>query len=524
MMNFSGIVLIVAVITLGDVVLACNNDPHQGVLVVAVGSFLSDSSEQGINWSPSEIKGQMKFNTDTCQYEKSLQGLPLNKIYDWKVAFNGKWGGDKGCNGGGNCQYSSGSTGAVLLIYNPFNGQLSTRPLSSTDQTSAPSSSTSVTVTCSNPFRDRIVRASGDFQTDLGSLASWSATEANSLMTLDPSLCLYRLILSGLKSSTSYEWKVTFDNAWSGSIGCGNNGNCKFSTGLAGTVELVFDPQTKQLSFRALQTVCGNGQCELGETCRTCSIDCGPCPPAVCGDGKCEDAETCQTCPDDCGRCPICGDDICQPTENHQTCPQDCPNELPGCNVFREESCLSGSQSSANPGVEEKRWQTPKPDAKDYQASFQNYHVLVGYADIVYIGTDRRSADVCLQTRHRYSSSVTLTYSFDGDEQTAKCKRFTNAYTGILIASVIGSDGSSLELPEIDFVWNVQSLGERAGDYRNGQKGAVAEMFGWPHKDVKAECEFLGKAGYLGVKLFPVHEQLMSTQPFENSMNPWYFM
>ncbi|CAF4245869.1 unnamed protein product, partial [Rotaria sordida] len=44
------------------------------------------------------------------------------------------------------------------------------------------------------------------------------------------------------------------------------------------------------------------------------------------------------------------------------------------------------------------------------------------------------------------------------------------------------------------------------------------------HKDVKEKCEFLGKAGYLGVKLFSVHEQLMSIQLFENAMNPWYFM
>lgn len=50
------------------------------------------------------------------------------------------------------------------------------------------------------------------------------------------------------------------------------------------------------------------------------------------------------------------------------------------------------------------------------------------------------------------------------------------------------------------------------------------ELFGWPHKDVESECEIIAKAGYLGVKLFPVHEQLMSTQPFEDVMNPWYFM
>jgi alpha-amylase len=73
-------------------------------------------------------------------------------------------------------------------------------------------------------------------------------------------------------------------------------------------------------------------------------------------------------------------------------------------------------------------------------------------------------------------------------------------------------------------IWNAQPIASRPGDYRNGQKGGVAEMFGWPHKDVEQECEILAKAGYLGVKLFPVHEQLMSTQPFNNVMNPWYFM
>lgn len=46
--------------------------------------------------------------------------------------------------------------------------------------------------------------------------------------------------------------------------------------------------------------------------------------------------------------------------------------------------------------------------------------------------------------------------------------------------------------------------------------GAVPEMFGWPHKDIEKECELMAKAGYLGVKLFPVHEQLMSYQPFSN--------
>ena len=28
-------------------------------------------------------------------------------------------------------------------------------------------------------------------------------------------------------------------------------------------------------------------------------------------------------------------------------------------------------------------------------------------------------------------------------------------------------------------------------------------MFGWPHGDVEAECEALGKMGWMGVKVFP---------------------
>ena len=112
-------------------------------------------------------------------------------------------------------------TGAVLLIYNPYNSQLSTTPLTDAQttapgaSTSAPSILTSAPSTCSNPFRGRVVRAAGDFQPELGSPAPWLATEANSLMTLDEASCLYLLVLSGLTPSKFYEWKVTLDNAWS---------------------------------------------------------------------------------------------------------------------------------------------------------------------------------------------------------------------------------------------------------------------------------------------------------------------
>ena len=35
-------------------------------------------------------------------------------------------------------------------------------------------------------------------------------------------------------------------------------------------------------------------------------------------------------------------------------------------------------------------------------------------------------------------------------------------------------------------------------------------MFGWPYADVAEECGFLAKAGYMGVKVFPPQESVLS--------------
>lgn len=43
-------------------------------------------------------------------------------------------------------------------------------------------------------------------------------------------------------------------------------------------------------------------------------------------------------------------------------------------------------------------------------------------------------------------------------------------------------------------------------------------------EDIEKECKHIAEAGYLGVKLFPHQEQVMSLQPDNNLMNPWYFM
>jgi hypothetical protein len=59
------------------------------------------------------------------------------------------------------------------------------------------------------------------------------------------------------------------------------------------------------------------------------------------------------------------------------------------------------------------------------------------------------------------------------------------------------------------FIWDKQAVDVPATN--NGQKVAIVELFGWPYNDVANECEFLGKAGWAGVRIWPA--QGMSKPP-----------
>jgi alpha-amylase len=200
--------------------------------------------------------------------------------------------------------------------------------------------------------------------------------------------------------------------------------------------------------------------------------------------------------------------------------------ELPNCESFNDEFCQAHDQIHANAGVEKRRWQTPKPGHPGHQASFQDYHSLVGYADITYTDDSARThADVCIVATHKHPQLVSLFYYFNNRKHSSNCERFDSNQKSPVSLSVQGSDGTRLTLPPVSFAWNVASLSERAGDYRSGQKGAIVDFVGWPHRDVEKECELLGKAGYLGAKLFPVNEHLMSNEPDDatGALNPWYY-
>lgn len=155
----------------------------------------------------------------------------------------------------------------------------------------------------------------------------------------------------------------------------------------------------------AVAPFCGDDICNNGETCNTCSGDCGSCPPGTCtpgsyrcagscelircnaagdgwvtdelcspntrctivfgnqciaspgscggslycGDGTCSVGEDCSSCAADCGACAVCGDGTCEAGEDCSSCSADCGSCLgpaPTAGYDLEVYEFSGGQQS----------------------------------------------------------------------------------------------------------------------------------------------------------------------------------
>ncbi|EAY23285.1 Alpha amylase, catalytic domain containing protein [Trichomonas vaginalis G3] len=193
---------------------------------------------------------------------------------------------------------------------------------------------------------------------------------------------------------------------------------------------------------------------------------------------------------------------------------------LDNCNTYQTFSC-NGNSGDMDSKYFQNKWNTPKRGEDRWKPGFQDMSTLTGYAQLKY-ASGMKSCTVNIITKT--SKSLSLTYYFDGVAQYSNSKTFDSSYNKVLKVKVIAASGEVLELDGIDFAWNAAPIKSRRFDYRNGQKGAIVEMFGWPDDDIAQECQFLADAGYLGVKVFPHQEQVMSYQPFNGEMNPWYFM
>ncbi|DBA03479.1 TPA: hypothetical protein N0F65_002887 [Lagenidium giganteum] len=191
------------------------------------------------------------------------------------------------------------------------------------------------------------------------------------------------------------------------------------------------------------------------------------------------------------------------------------------------DSC-KGNENSYPDSVEARRWQTPPRHASDWSEEYQDYRSLTGYAHVVY-NSDRTSATVTVRTKLRVDpSSVNCKYSFNNAVSTSnefKATKDTHDELLITVECSAGSDNWTLGLDPVNFVWQANKVDQPA-DMENGQRGAIVDLFGWPYKDIEAECkDFLGKAGYMGVKINPPQESVMSDRlPQDDQRNPWYYI
>ena len=200
---------------------------------------------------------------------------------------------------------------------------------------------------------------------------------------------------------------------------------------------------------------------------------------------------------------------------------------LPGCETYHENQC-QGNVITSNASVAANRWYTPDASLEGTPASFQDYAHIVSYAHIQY--SDATLAEATVKVIVKTASNKTaLSYIFGNESTSSNTQVFSSANaSGPLQITVIGRNAGKeykISLEPIDFAWNIPRLPlNLSRAYQNGTRGAIVEMFGWPDKDIELECAFLAKSGYLGVKLYPHQEQVMSGEPFQNLLNPWYFM
>lgn len=183
---------------------------------------------------------------------------------------------------------------------------------------------------------------------------------------------------------------------------------------------------------------------------------------------------------------------------------------------------------------ESRRFQIPPRGHREWIKNYQDMNYILGYVQQKY------SSDF---------SKVTLTFIYQinnnnflfsypifmfGDKETKRntieiTKEEGKKYEGGMKVSAklvdyLGHTLGKIELDPVYFIWNVKEM-EDSEVFENGQKGAIVEFFGWPYNDIKEECNFISRAGYMGIRTSPPSENIESYEQVEDGeLNPWFFI
>ena len=206
-------------------------------------------------------------------------------------------------------------------------------------------------------------------------------------------------------------------------------------------------------------------------------------------------------------------------------------------NLNEEYSCNISNDTEYPKSWDERSFQTPPRDDElgNYRPTYQDMHYLVGYAQLLY-SSNKEECTIKFITRvnpklGKEGTDYKILYTFGEKEQDINSITLTseNKYPdGMPIsAKIVDNDGkeiAKLELEDEYFMWDNPKV-EQSPEYENGQKGAIVELFGWPDDDIAEECEFLGNAGYMAVKVFPCQEAILTFDTVEDGeLNPWWFL
>ena len=206
-------------------------------------------------------------------------------------------------------------------------------------------------------------------------------------------------------------------------------------------------------------------------------------------------------------------------------------------NLNEEYSCNLSNDTEYPESWDERSFQTPPKDDTlgNYRPTYQDMHYIVGYAQLLY-SSDKKVCTINFITRvnpklGKEGTDYKILYTFGKKEQESSSITLTSddSYPdGMPVSAKIidnnGKEIAKLELEDEYFMWDNPKVNQ-SPEYENGQKGAIVELFGWPYDDIAEECEFIGNAGYMAVKVFPCQEAILTFDTVENGeLNPWWFL
>ena len=209
------------------------------------------------------------------------------------------------------------------------------------------------------------------------------------------------------------------------------------------------------------------------------------------------------------------------------------------CSVFDDEYLCEGEEISYDEKYDENAFQTPPRNDiyGRYRTTYQDMHYLVGYTQLNY-SLDQKSCTVKILTKvnkklGKEGIDYYFVYKFGENksrEDSITLYAEKDSYPkGMSISAIIIDIKTQNEIVRLDleeeyFIWDNPEVSQ-SEEYENGLRGSIVELFGWPYEDIAEECEFLGNAGYMGVKVYSPNEHILTYDLVEsNVVNPWWYM